>query len=246
MKKECDKCKFNISTNNFKRHYKVCDGQGLKKHRLEAKRLQNEKIVHKCNQCDRVFDIGLGLTIHKRFCSRSFEELGWRSKRKYLFEQMNYSCENCGFNKTRDCGSSILEVDHIDGNHKNNERTNLRVLCPNCHALTDNFRNWGRKGQEKSSTRIRKGNKDFEDFQNERITLKNLKDVFNEKFVNIVNEAHESGEIDFSKFGWVGKLSERLNETPMSSGRRLRKLMPEFYDEHCFRRGYSKYKNQLR
>lgn len=32
-----------------------------------------------------------------------------------------------------------LQVDHVDGDRFNNCRTNLRFLCPNCHALTDTF-----------------------------------------------------------------------------------------------------------
>jgi hypothetical protein len=32
-----------------------------------------------------------------------------------------------------------LQLDHIDGNRNNNELLNLRILCPNCHALTDNY-----------------------------------------------------------------------------------------------------------
>lgn len=31
-----------------------------------------------------------------------------------------------------------LELHHKDGNHYNNDLTNLEVLCPNCHAQTDN------------------------------------------------------------------------------------------------------------
>ena len=32
-----------------------------------------------------------------------------------------------------------LQVHHIDGNHINNELNNLQLLCPNCHAQTDNW-----------------------------------------------------------------------------------------------------------
>jgi hypothetical protein len=33
-----------------------------------------------------------------------------------------------------------LELDHIDGDKTNNEISNLRLICPNCHALTPTYR----------------------------------------------------------------------------------------------------------
>src|SRR5262249_39470010 len=33
-----------------------------------------------------------------------------------------------------------LELDHRDGDRLNNELGNLRLLCPNCHALTPTYR----------------------------------------------------------------------------------------------------------
>jgi hypothetical protein len=49
------------------------------------------------------------------------------------------TCECCGLSIWM--GHPIpLELDHIDSNHTNNSLDNLRVLCPNCHALTANYR----------------------------------------------------------------------------------------------------------
>lgn len=47
-----------------------------------------------------------------------------------------YKCEKCKINSYN--GLPItLEIDHIDGDWKNNTRENLRYLCPNCHSQTD-------------------------------------------------------------------------------------------------------------
>lgn len=50
-----------------------------------------------------------------------------------------HKCENCGLTKWLD-KPIPLEVHHIDGNELNSELSNLLLLCPNCHALTENYR----------------------------------------------------------------------------------------------------------
>lgn len=61
--------------------------------------------------------------------------------RKYLKDGAGNKCSKCGWDEinpvTRKCP---LEINHIDGNATNNDISNLEVICPNCHALTPNFR----------------------------------------------------------------------------------------------------------
>lgn len=63
------------------------------------------------------------------------------SLRNYLLKKSNYSCELCGCNWINPYSNqTILEIHHIDGDRNNNLEDNLQVLCPNCHAMTPNYR----------------------------------------------------------------------------------------------------------
>lgn len=48
-------------------------------------------------------------------------------------------CEQC-LGETWQGRHMPLELDHINGDPDDNRLENLRILCPNCHALTDNYR----------------------------------------------------------------------------------------------------------
>ena len=48
-------------------------------------------------------------------------------------------CEQCGIDQWNG-QPAPLELDHCDGNRRNNTIQNLRILCPNCHAQTDTYR----------------------------------------------------------------------------------------------------------
>lgn len=49
-----------------------------------------------------------------------------------------WKCEKCGREKWENERIPLC-IHHLDGNHINNEINNLQVLCPNCHAQTDNY-----------------------------------------------------------------------------------------------------------
>lgn len=53
---------------------------------------------------------------------------------------LEYKCEQCGCDGHWQNGEIALEIDHINGDNTDNEITNLRYLCPNCHALTTTYR----------------------------------------------------------------------------------------------------------
>jgi hypothetical protein len=62
--------------------------------------------------------------------------------RRYLFEVNNNACQVCGCDDINEfSGKSILQIHHIDGNPTNNRPENLMLLCPNCHAKTENYGN---------------------------------------------------------------------------------------------------------
>lgn len=80
-----------------------------------------------CRECERsiyypykpvkerkIRNAGEGLTYHR-----------------YIYDKED-RCSCCGFIPEDPCQ---LDIDHIDGDHSNNDLINLQTLCANCHRL---------------------------------------------------------------------------------------------------------------
>ncbi len=52
-----------------------------------------------------------------------------RAVKHQLIAARGQRCERCGYSKTE-----ILNVHHKDRNRKNNNLSNLELICPNCHS----------------------------------------------------------------------------------------------------------------
>ncbi|MFC4609433.1 HNH endonuclease signature motif containing protein [Streptomyces maoxianensis] len=57
-------------------------------------------------------------------------------------------CAECGTGPDWNGRPMTLEIDHINGDWSDDRPDNLRLLCPNCHAITDT---WCRGGNRRSS-----------------------------------------------------------------------------------------------
>ncbi|MBV7698904.1 HNH endonuclease signature motif containing protein [Streptomyces sp. TRM70350] len=67
-----------------------------------------------------------------------------RLKRAILECGVDDRCALCGIEPVWLGEPLPLEVDHIDGDWRNNRIENLRLLCPNCHSTTDSYRGRGK------------------------------------------------------------------------------------------------------
>ena len=104
---------YNLDTSHFKSAV-----QHLQKHAFRTRVLTPDEILVK----------GRSLAGEKRhILHRVLQQVG-----------VPYHCGICGISSWQD-KLLKLHIDHIDGNHSDNSRENLRYVCPNCHSQTPTY-----------------------------------------------------------------------------------------------------------
>jgi 5-methylcytosine-specific restriction endonuclease McrA len=125
--------------------------------KLKPKR---QAIVKNCLNCSKE------ILLRRKYCSDNCQIvfpiqnsilLGTASARtikRYLILK-DRKCAICNNTKWNNL-EITLELDHIDGNSENNNLTNLRLVCPNCHSQTNTYKGKNRgNGRYKRMERYR-------------------------------------------------------------------------------------------
>jgi 5-methylcytosine-specific restriction endonuclease McrA len=71
--------------------------------------------------------------------SADFSYNGKGQHKKVLMKERGHKCQRCNLKEWLN-QPITLELEHIDGDNKNNVKDNLELLCPNCHSYTDTWR----------------------------------------------------------------------------------------------------------
>lgn len=120
----------------------------LKKLEMSHGRSSQDKLKAKCEELKldtSKFKRNGGGKIEKMDSEEIFVEnspytssfhLNNRIRKENLIE---YKCAICGNSGEWNNSPLSLQLDHINGNHKDNRLSNLRFLCPNCHSQTDTY-----------------------------------------------------------------------------------------------------------
>lgn len=137
-----------------------------------------------------------------------------------------------------------LELNHINGNGHENKKSNIELLCPNCHAQTETYRGknlvlkYGKQEPQKynkekakaykEKIKNRKPNK-WHSFSKTREQFK--KEIEDKKLekIKLIKESN----IDFSKH-WRSEVSKLTKMTSQYSGIFVKKYIPEIWDK-CFK-----------
>ena len=150
-KRKYDTCNHKCAGNYISSQYSGCTDPTTYEGNCKycGKLLRRENVIRKgtnvfCSQSHQALYYTLQKLINK-------EPIKSTTLRYYILHTREYKCEG------KDCGLATwhgkpipLDLHHEDGDVTNNEMENLKLLCKNCHALTDNYgcKNYGKSTRQ--------------------------------------------------------------------------------------------------
>lgn len=160
---------YNVTGNCIKKIAKKFGFPIKPKRKINPKESFNHKTklaTKMCENCGKVFYTNR----KQRFCSRQcsseyksmqqykeylqnpskyFGRLNIKWLKKFILQEQNNECAICHMKNKWNGQTLIFILDHIDGHSNNNERSNLRLICPNCDSQLSTY-----KSKNKHSDRI--------------------------------------------------------------------------------------------
>lgn len=144
---KCLECEISFQTSDSNRKFCCQSCAASYNNKKFVKRKSNKKKYTSCLQCNN------SVNNNNKFCSQTCHQdnlrlkklkngtLGPRGIKKILIKEKGEKCEDCGWNEVNKYTGNIpIELEHIDGNSQNNDLSNLKLLCPNCHSLTKTYK----------------------------------------------------------------------------------------------------------
>lgn len=147
---EDEHCENSFTTNrldNKKFCSKACASRNIKRNGLCN--------FNSCRNCELSLK---GHHVQKKYCSKKcemeyrekmfFQEIesdcsliSDRRMKIYLIKKYGEKCMECGWDEKHPITGKVpIELEHVDGDSKNQQLSNLQLLCPNHHSLTKTYR----------------------------------------------------------------------------------------------------------
>lgn len=101
------------------------------KSRLDADNINYDHIINKKLKIGPKKDLSEILILNSTYTDQN--KLKIRLIKEGILQN---KCVKCGNDGVWMDDKLTLQIDHINGNHKDNRIENLRILCPNCHTQT--------------------------------------------------------------------------------------------------------------
>lgn len=134
-------------------------------------------------------------------------------KKRLIGQIFQHQCSECDLEEWR--GKPIpLDLDHINGKSWDHRLENLRLLCRNCHAQTDNF----------CGKNINMPKRPLKHRPREELKVAYIESQ--QHFIPLVLAAN----IDFQSYGWVSKVAPIIGQHHQKVRGWMRKVMPDVYE----------------